>query len=112
LLAIKARYRYESCSDFLVAKLSFLSNYPRSFRDPNGIGDLPGIITRMSYLFDLGVGAIWLSPSFPWPTADIGYDISNYVGRRSESRLDDFDTLVAAAHASNLKVILDLVPKA
>ena len=56
--------------------------YPRSFQDSNGdgIGDLPGIISRLLYLRDLGVDAIWLSPIFPSPMADFGYDISNYLG--------------------------------
>jgi len=87
--------------------------YPRSFQDSNGdgIGDLPGIIHRMPYLFDLGVDAVWLSPIFPSPMADFGYDISNYLDVDPIfGTLDDFDTLVAAAHASDLKVILDLVP--
>ena len=87
--------------------------YPRSFQDSNGdgIGDLPGIIGRLLYLRDLGVDAIWLSPIFPSPMADFGYDISNYLDVDPIfGTLDDFDTLVAAAHASNLKVILNLVP--
>ena len=87
--------------------------YPRSFQDSNGdgIGDISGIISRLPYLRDLGVDAIWLSPIFPSPMADFGYDISNYLGVDPIfGTLDDFDTLVAAAHASNLKVILDLVP--
>jgi alpha-glucosidase len=87
--------------------------YPRSFQDLNGdgVGDLLGIIGRLPYLRDLGVEAIWLSPIFPSPMADFGYDISNYLGIDPIfGTLNDFDTLVAAAHASNLKVILDLVP--
>jgi alpha-glucosidase len=87
--------------------------YPRSFQDSNGdgIGDLPGITRRLLYLRDLGVDAIWLSPIFPSPMADFGYDISNYLGVDPIfGTLDDFDTLVAAAHVNNLKVILDLVP--
>jgi alpha-glucosidase len=87
--------------------------YPRSFQDSNadGIGDLPGITCRLPYLRDLGIDAIWLSPIFPSPMADFGYDISNYLGVDPIfGALDDFGTLVASAHASNLKVILDLVP--
>jgi alpha-glucosidase len=87
--------------------------YPRSFQDSNGdgIGDISGIISRLPYLRDLGVDAIWLSPIFPSPMADFGYDISNYLGVDPIfGTLDDFNTLVAAAHTSNLKVILDLVP--
>lgn len=87
--------------------------YPRSFQDSNGdgIGDISGIISRLPYLRDLGIDAIWLSPIFPSPMADFGYDISNYMGVDPIfGTLADFDTLVAAAHASSLKVILDLVP--
>jgi alpha-glucosidase len=87
--------------------------YPRSFQDSNGdgIGDLAGIIGRLPYLRQLGVDAIWLSPIFPSPMADFGYDISNYVDVDPIfGTLDDFDALVAAAHEHGLKLILDLVP--
>src|SRR4051794_1494110 len=87
--------------------------YPRSFQDSNddGIGDLQGIIRRLPYLRELGVDAIWLSPIFPSPMADFGYDIADYVGIEPIfGTLDDFDELVTAAHAGHLKVILDLVP--
>ncbi|WP_424631991.1 alpha-amylase family glycosyl hydrolase [Bradyrhizobium sp. SYSU BS000235] len=87
--------------------------YPRSFQDSNGdgVGDLRGMIDRLSYLHDLGVNAVWLSPIFPSPMVDFGYDISDYT--RIDplfGTLDDFDALVAAAHGLGLKVILDLVP--
>jgi alpha-glucosidase len=87
--------------------------YPRSFQDTNGdgIGDLRGITQRLSYLVELGVGAIWLSPIFPSPMADFGYDISDYTDIDPLfGSLDDFDALLAAAHARGIKVILDLVP--
>jgi alpha-glucosidase len=87
--------------------------YPRSFQDTNGdgIGDLRGITQRLPYLVELGVNAIWLSPIFPSPMADFGYDISNYTGIDPLfGSLDDFDALLAAAHAQGIKVILDLVP--
>jgi alpha-glucosidase len=87
--------------------------YPRSFQDSNGdgVGDLLGLISRLPYLQALGIDAIWLSPIFPSPMADFGYDISNYVDIEPLfGTLGDFDTLVVAAHAINLKVILDLVP--
>jgi alpha-glucosidase len=87
--------------------------YPRSFQDSNGdgIGDLPGIIGRLPYLRGLGVDAIWLSPIFPSPMADFGYDISDYAGVDPIfGTLKDFDLLVRSAHACNLKVIRDLVP--
>jgi hypothetical protein len=87
--------------------------YPRSFQDSNGdgIGDLPGITRRLQYLIELGVDAIWLSPIFPSPMVDFGYDISDYTGIDPLfGSLDDFDALLQAAHAQGLKVILDLVP--
>jgi len=87
--------------------------YPRSFQDSDGdgIGDLKGIIRRLPYLRDLGVDAIWLSPIFPSPMADFGYDVSDYVGVDPLfGTMADFDALVLTAHARGLKVILDLVP--
>ena len=87
--------------------------YPRSFQDSNGdgIGDLAGIIGRLPYLRQLGVDAIWLSPIFPSPMADFGYDISDYVGIDPIFGTSaDFDALVAAAHGHGLRIILDLVP--
>jgi alpha-glucosidase len=87
--------------------------YPRSFQDSNGdgVGDLGGIIARLPYLCELGVGAIWLSPIFPSPMADFGYDIADYQGVDPLfGTLADLDRLVEAAHRSGLKVLLDLVP--
>lgn len=87
--------------------------YPRSFQDANGdgIGDLPGILQRLDYLVDLGVDALWLSPIFPSPMADFGYDISDYTAIDPLfGSLADLDALIAAAHARGLKILLDLVP--
>ncbi|KPF94407.1 alpha-amylase [Rhodopseudomonas sp. AAP120] len=87
--------------------------YPRSFQDSNadGIGDLRGIIDRLDHLSDLGVDALWLSPVFPSPMADFGYDVADYVGIDPIfGSMADFDALVLTAHARGLKVILDLVP--
>jgi alpha-glucosidase len=87
--------------------------YPRSFQDSNGdgIGDLKGIAARLPYIADLGVDAIWLSPIYPSPMADFGYDVSNYVDIDPLfGSLKDFDVLVTAAHGVGLKVIMDLVP--
>src|SRR5262249_37739863 len=84
-----------------------------SFQDSNrdGIGDLHGIIRRLPYLTELGVGAVWLSPIFPSPMADFGYDVANYVDIDPVfGTLTDFDELVADCHASGIKVLLDLVP--
>jgi alpha-glucosidase len=91
----------------------FYQIYPRSFFDSNadGVGDITGIIDRLPYLRALGVDAVWLSPIFPSPMADFGYDISDYTGIDPLfGTMEDFDALIEAAHASGLKVILDLVP--
>jgi alpha-glucosidase len=87
--------------------------YPRSFQDTNhdGVGDLPGIIERLDHLVDLGADAAWISPIYPSPMADFGYDVSNYCGVAPIfGTLADCDRLIAAAHARNLKIILDFVP--
>jgi len=87
--------------------------YPRSFQDTNGdgIGDLPGIIQRLDYLQWLGINAIWISPIYPSPMADFGYDITNYTDVHPMfGTLSDMDDLIAAAHQRNLKVLLDFVP--
>ena len=86
--------------------------YPRSFADSNadGLGDLPGIIARLDYLADLGIDALWLSPVYPSPDKDFGYDIRDYcnIDPRYGS-LADFDRLVAGAHARGLHIIMDMV---
>src|SRR5688572_11122662 len=87
--------------------------YPRSFADSNGdgIGDLPGIIQRLDYLEWLGVDAIWLSPIYPSPMVDFGYDASDYINIHPIfGTLDDLDRLLDAAHRRALRVILDFVP--
>jgi alpha-glucosidase len=87
--------------------------YPRSFMDSNGdgVGDLPGITSRLDYVRWLGVDAIWISPIFPSPMADFGYDVANYVDVDPLfGTLADFDRLLAAAHERDLRVILDFVP--
>lgn len=87
--------------------------YPRSFTDSDGdgLGDLRGITSRVPYLAGLGIDAIWLSPFYPSPLADGGYDVSNY--RNVDPRLgtlEDFDTLATAVHDAGLKLIVDIVP--
>jgi len=86
--------------------------YPRSFQDSNGdgIGDLPGITARLPYLAGLGVDAVWLSPVFKSPMADMGYDVSDYTDIDPLfGTLEDFDILVDRAHGLGLKVIIDQV---
>jgi alpha-glucosidase len=87
--------------------------YPRSFQDANGDGqgDLAGITARLGYFVELGVDIIWLSPIFPSPMRDGGYDITNYVDINPPfGTLSDFDRLLREAHEQNIKVLLDLVP--
>jgi len=87
--------------------------YPRSFMDSNddGVGDLPGIVGRLDYLQWLGIDAIWISPIFPSPMADFGYDVSDYTDIHPLfGTLADFDVLLTEAHRRGLKVILDYVP--
>src|ERR1700679_319030 len=87
--------------------------YPRSFQDSNGdgIGDLDGILQRLDYLAQLGIDAIWISPIYPSPMADFGYDVADYCDIDPRfGTLADFDRLVAAAHGRHLKVLLDFVP--
>ena len=87
--------------------------YPRSFLDSNGdgIGDLPGIVSKLDYLRWLGIDALWLSPIYPSPMADFGYDISNYTDVHPLfGTLEDLDTLLQQAHLRDLKLILDFVP--
>ena len=87
--------------------------YPRSFKDSNGdgIGDLRGIHGKLDYLQWLGVDAIWISPIFPSPMADFGYDVSNYTDIDPIfGTLADFDALLAEVHARGMKLLLDFVP--
>ena len=87
--------------------------YPRSFQDSDGdgIGDLKGIERRLDYLAELGVDAIWISPLFPSPMVDFGYDVADYCDVDPRfGTLQDFDALLAAAHARHIKLLLDFVP--
>ncbi|HET8913347.1 MAG TPA: alpha-amylase family glycosyl hydrolase [Ktedonobacteraceae bacterium] len=87
--------------------------YPRSFADSNGdgVGDLIGITRKLDYLTWLGVTSIWISPFYPSPMADFGYDVSDYVDIDPQfGTLADFDQLIKEAHQRNLRVIVDWVP--
>lgn len=86
--------------------------YPATFKDSNGdgVGDVRGITQKLDYLSDLGVGAIWLSPIYPSPMKDGGYDVADYEDVDPQfGTLEDFDTLVKEAHARNMRVVTDLV---
>jgi len=90
----------------------FYQIYPRSFADGNGdgIGDFPGMIARLDYLADLGIDAVWLSPHYPSPLLDCGYDISDYLNVGPEyGSLADFIAFLHGAHARDIRVVLDLV---
>jgi len=90
----------------------FYQIYPRSFADGNGdgIGDFIGMTEKLDYLKELGVDALWLSPHFPSPQADCGYDVADYTGVAPEyGTLDNFKTFLAEAHRRGLRVILDMV---
>ena len=87
--------------------------YPRSFQDTdgNGVGDLRGITARLDYLAGLSVDAIWISPFYPSPMKDFGYDVADYTGVDPLfGTMEDFDALLREAHARGLRVILDFVP--
>ena len=87
--------------------------YPRSFQDTDGdgVGDLRGITQRLDHLVWLGVDAFWLSPIYPSPLADFGYDVSDYTAVDPQlGSLDDFDELVSEAHDRGLRILLDLIP--
>ncbi len=87
--------------------------YPRSFQDSNGdgVGDLPGIIQRLDYIKNLNVDAIWLSPIYPSPMHDFGYDVADYTDIHPMfGTMADFDRLLAEVHQREMKLILDLVP--
>jgi alpha-glucosidase len=96
----------------------FYQVYPRSFQDSNGdgIGDLRGITSRLDHLNDgtprsLGIDAIWLSPFYPSPMADFGYDVSDYCDVSPEfGTLADFDELLGEAHRRGIRIVIDLVP--
>ncbi len=87
--------------------------YPRSYQDSNndGIGDIPGIISRLDYIAGLGVDAVWISPFFKSPQKDFGYDVSDYCDINPDyGTMDDFDKMIAKMHDLGLKLMIDIVP--
>jgi alpha-glucosidase len=90
----------------------FYQVYPASFKDSNGDGwgDIPGLISKIDYLHQLGVDVVWLSPMFESPQKDMGYDISDYQAVYARyGTLEDVDQLIDACHSRGMKLILDLV---
>lgn len=93
-------------------KMTVYQIWTRSFCDSNGdgIGDLPGVLSKLDYIKSLGVDAIWFSPIYPSPNADYGYDIADYKNINSEyGTLDDFKAVLDGAHERGMKIIMDLV---
>ncbi len=83
--------------------------YPRSFQDSNGdgIGDLKGITSRLAYIRELGIDAIWLSPVYKSPNDDNGYDISDYQDIMTEfGTMADFDEMLEKAHYQGLRIVM------
>merc|ERR1719384_49949 len=86
--------------------------YPRSFCDSNGdgIGDIRGIISKLDYLYDLGVETLWLSPIYCSPQKDHGYDISDYTSINPEyGTMEDVDELIRSVHNRGMKIVFDMV---
>ena len=105
------------CSDVICLDwyegANFYQIYPRSFKDNDGdgIGDLPGIQSKLQYLKDLGIDGVWLSPIYKSPMADFGYDISDFRDIHDEyGTLEDFENLLAECNRLGLKLVLDFVP--
>ncbi|MEG2052891.1 MAG: alpha-glucosidase [Bacilli bacterium] len=99
--------KYKAYEDRVIYQI-----YPRSFKDSNGdgIGDLPGIISKLDYLKDLGIGIIWLSPIYKSPLDDMGYDVADYYSIHSDyGTMDDFDKLIIEASKRDIKIVMDLV---
>ena len=109
--------RYSKQSNDWWKSAVFYQIYPRSFYDSNndGIGDLKGVVEKLDHLNDgngggLGIDAIWLSPFFPSPQADFGYDVSDYCDVDPIfGSLKDFDSLVSESHKRRIRVVIDLV---
>jgi alpha-glucosidase len=94
-------------------KAVFYQIYPRSFQDGNGdgIGDLEGIRRRLDYIESLGIGAVWLSPVYPSPMHDFGYDVADYCDIHPVfGSLDDFDHLLEDLHRRGIRLVMDLIP--
>src|ERR1700733_10034805 len=106
-------YKMDQPDEFWWRHGIFYQIYPRSFQDSDadGVGDIRGIIDRLPYLLQLGVDALWLSPIFPSPMADFGYDISDYTDIAPIfGTLADFDQLLEEVKRRGMKLILDFVP--
>ncbi len=109
----KAEHAAEKAADPWWKHAVIYEIYPRSFQDSNGdgVGDINGITSRLDYLRDLGIDAIWISPMYPSPLVDFGYDVSDYTAIDPlYGTLADFDRLVSEGKKRNIRVIMDFVP--
>src|ERR1700751_1762279 len=110
--AVEARQSSQTSADPWWKHAVIYEIYPRSFQDSNGdgVGDINGITSRLDYLRDLGIDAIWLCPVYPSPLVDFGYDISDYTAIDPlYGTLADFDHLISEAKKRNIRVIMDYV---
>ena len=111
--ASKAQHTLQKAEDPWWKHAVIYEIYPRSFQDSNGdgVGDINGITSRLDYLRDLGIDAIWISPMYPSPLVDFGYDVSDYTAIDPlYGTLADFDRLVSEAKKRDIRVIMDFVP--
>jgi len=111
--ASKAQHTLQKAEDPWWKHAVIYEIYPRSFQDSNGdgVGDINGITSRLDYLRDLGIDAIWISPMYPSPLVDFGYDVSDYSAIDPlYGTLADFDRLVSEAKKRDIRVIMDFVP--
>jgi len=112
-LSSKAEHALQKTQDPWWKHAVIYEIYPRSFQDSNGdgVGDLNGITSRLDYLRDLGIDAIWISPMYPSPLVDFGYDVSDYTAIDPlYGTLTDFNRLVSEGKKRNIRVIMDFVP--
>jgi alpha-glucosidase len=110
--AVQSRAQTDAAGHSWWQNAVFYEIYPRSFADSNndGVGDLNGITSKLDYLKDLGIDAIWISPCFPSPQVDFGYDVSDYVNiDPMYGTLADFDRLASEAHKRGIHIIFDFV---
>ena len=109
----KAEHAHQKTQDPWWKHAVIYEIYPRSFQDSNGdgVGDINGITLRLDYLRDLGIDAIWISPMYPSPLVDFGYDVSDYTAIDPlYGTLEEFDRLVSEGEKRNIRVIMDFVP--
>src|SRR5947208_15446129 len=112
-LSSKAEHALQKTQDPWWKHAVIYEIYPRSFQDSNGdgVGDLNGITSRLDYLRDLGIDAIWISPMYPSPQVDFGYDVADYESIDPQfGTLADFDHLVSEATNRSIRIIMDYVP--